>query len=49
MLDLASKEWIRVECNGVAPSSRESHTATLVDEDNVVIFLEEVGKVKQIT
>ena len=38
ILDLGSKEWTRPECRGAPPSPRESHTATLVGDEKLVIF-----------
>ncbi|GAV80141.1 Kelch_3 domain-containing protein/Kelch_4 domain-containing protein [Cephalotus follicularis] len=38
ILDLGTKQWAREECKGTPPTPRESHTATLVGDDKMVIF-----------
>ena len=37
-MDLVTKEWFRPKCEGTPPSPRESHTATLVGDERLVIF-----------
>lgn len=39
ILDLKTKTWMKPNCKGMPPSPRESHTATVVGEDKVVIFV----------
>ncbi|KAJ6737797.1 hypothetical protein OIU85_019818 [Salix viminalis] len=38
ILDLGTKEWINPECKGTPPSPRESHTATLIGDDRIMVF-----------
>ncbi|GJZ49806.1 Rab9 effector protein with kelch motifs-like protein [Tanacetum coccineum] len=38
ILDLLTLEWTRPNCKGVAPTPRESHTATMIGHDRLVIF-----------
>lgn len=38
VLNLRTKEWIKPECYGIPPCPRESHTATLVGNDKILIF-----------